>query len=114
MIVPVFKLELAPLVLPPFLYQEQSDFWRSSGRLSCYGKLLGCSIPQGTMGMLCLIVLSPVLDLAAGVIQRQKPVGIQAFLAHPGVERFDEGVLGKNIPLFVLTPEVLAVAPQRA
>jgi len=40
-------------------------------------------------------VRPPRLDLAPGVVQRQEPVRVQAFVAQPAIEAFDEGVVGR-------------------
>lgn len=39
-------------------------------------------------------VRPPRLDLAPGVVQRQEPVRVQAFIAQPAIEAFDEGIVG--------------------
>ena len=39
-------------------------------------------------------VRPPRLDLAPGVVQRQGPVRVQAFIAQPAIEAFNKGVVG--------------------
>ena len=40
-------------------------------------------------------VRPPRLDLAPGVVQRQEPVRVQAFIAQPAIEAFHEGIVGR-------------------
>ena len=40
-------------------------------------------------------VRPPRLDLAPGVVQRQEPVCVQAFITQTAVEAFDEGIVGR-------------------
>lgn len=50
-----------------------------------------------------VIVLAPSFDLASGVVKGKKPVGVQALIAQPSVERFDEGILHR-LPRFDVMP----------
>jgi hypothetical protein len=45
------------------------------------------------------MVLAPSFDLAPGVVKRKEPVGVQAFVPQPSVERFDQRVVGR-LPRF--------------
>ena len=40
-----------------------------------------------------VIVPSPRVDLAPGVGQRQEPMGVQAFIAEPAIERFHKSIV---------------------
>lgn len=45
------------------------------------------------MGTRFIIVLSPLLNLGLGVVERQEPVGIYALLSESAIEAFDLGVV---------------------
>src|SRR5258706_6323950 len=52
--------------------------------------------------MIRIVVLSPRLDLGAGILQSFKPVDIQTFIAEAAVEGFD----GRVVRRFATTTEV--------
>jgi hypothetical protein len=65
--------------------------------------------------MIRIVVLSPRLDLAARVLERFKPVHVQAFVAEPSIEGFDRRVIGRfprrlksRITLFVYAHRSMA------
>ena len=47
------------------------------------------------MWTLCIVIPPPSLDFFLGILQREKPALVQAFGAEPGIECFDERVVGR-------------------
>ena len=54
------------------------------------------------MGTHLIIVLPPLVNLVPGILQRQEPMGIEAFLPQAPIEAFHLGIVGR----FVRTAEV--------
>ena len=51
--------------------------------------------PQGCVRSDLVKVRPPRLDLAPGVVQRQEPVRVKAFVAQSAIEAFNEGIVGR-------------------
>ena len=62
------------------------------------GEFLRRGVAQGRMGPLGVVVDPPGLDDLAGILEIEEPVFVEAFIAEPAVEAFDESVLGRPSP----------------
>ncbi len=75
------------------------------------GEFLGRGVAQGRMGPLGVVVDPPSFDDLAGVAEIEEPVLVEAFIAEPPVEGFDEGVLGRLAGLDEIEPNAVALGP---
>ncbi len=55
--------------------------------------MIGGDIPDRAVRSILVVVSTPSLQLFASILQRQEPVGVQAFAAQLAVERFDERIV---------------------
>lgn len=66
------------------------------------------------MRVVLIVVLSPSLDLGAGVVERLEPVDVQALVAEAPVERFDRGVVRRLAPTTEVQHDALVYGHARA
>ena len=63
------------------------------------------------MGPDLIVVLPPSFDFLPGIVQRQKPMSIQAFGSKLAVEEFDEGIVRWLARATEVQRDVLFVGP---
>ena len=62
--------------------------------------------------MIRIVVLSPRLDLGAGILQSFKPVDVQTFIAEAAVEGFDGRVVRRLAPTTEVEDHLIRVRPE--
>ena len=80
------------LGLTPFVVRGLCKF---SGFDSLLGKGLRGQAAEGCVRSVFVVVAPPLFDPLAGIGHGQEPGGIQAFRPQGGVERLDEGIVGR-------------------
>src|SRR6187200_1419654 len=58
-----------------------------------------------------VVVETPSLDDPAGVGEIKEPVLVEAFIAEPAVEAFNEGILGRLAEVDEVEPDTVAPSP---
>ena len=58
-----------------------------------------------------VVVLSPALYFVSGVLQRHKPVHVQAFVPEAAVERFDMGIIRRRAGPGVIELDFVEIRP---
>src|SRR5215203_1580632 len=64
------------------------------------------------MRMMLIIVLSPRLDFAFGILQRQKTMDVETLRSESAVEGFDRRVVGRLPPTTELENDLVRVCPE--
>ena len=83
--------------------------WLCSGWHRQQGVFTGAEALESPVRMIRIIVLSPRLDLGAGVLQRLKPMYVQAFVPEAAIERFDRRVVGRLAPMAEVQDDLIGV-----
>src|SRR5450759_3585433 len=68
--------------------------WKSRGRLPVRrGEIGGCLLVEGAVRANVVVVEAPGFDRLARIVERRKPMRVEALEAELSVEAFDEGIL---------------------
>lgn len=62
------------------------------------GEFFGRGVAERGVRAAGVVVDPPGLGDAAGIVDVEEPVLVDAFIAEPAVEGFDEGILGRPSP----------------
>ena len=63
--------------------------------LTLFGKLIRCQVPERAMGSARIVINPPCFDLRFRICERNKLIHVEALVAQPPVQRFDERVFDR-------------------